>query len=187
MIPLTKDKIDAALPKLAKAVEIYERLQSDLHRMDVSANRQFQKTFNGYYRVRRNAEWQKKFYELLEKYKGSGVDFERVLVELHNATGRMEASFSSKLVGSIDPNQPIIDSVVLKHLDERIPPKGTEEREQVIKNIHQRLVLKFAEFLKTDAGKYLVQQFKMTYKTANLTEVKMLDFVLWVTREKKRG
>jgi hypothetical protein len=186
MIPLTKQKIDAALPKLDKAVEIYERLQNDLHLLNVSTDRQFQKTFNGYYRVRRNAKWQKKFYGLLEKYKTNKVNFERVLSELHDATGRMESSYSSKLVGSIHPNMPIIDSVVLGHLGLRLPQKGTENRTVKINAIYQTLIRQFADFLKTDDGKYLVRRFKEVHKTAKITKVKMLDFVLWVTREKKK-
>jgi hypothetical protein len=186
MIPLTRDKIDAALPKLGRAVEIYERLQGDLNRLDVSSDRQFQKTFNGYYRVRRNAKWQKEFYELLEKHKNTGIDFKNVLVELHNATGRMEASFSSKLVGTIHPDLPIIDSVVLKHLGLRLPPEGTGNRQTIINGIYQKLISDFADFLKTELGAYLTRRFKETYPTANLTKVKMLDFVLWATRDNSK-
>ena len=178
MIRLTKDKVDAALalPKLNRAVEIYLQLQNDLHRLDVSADRPFQKKFNGYYRVRRGAEWQKKFFGLLEKHKGTEVDFESVLVELHDATERMEASFSSKLVGSIHPDLPIIDSVVLKHLGLRLPPKGTENRAAKINIIHQTLISTFADFLKTDDGKYLTKRFKEVHKTAAITDVKTVSY-----------
>lgn len=31
-------------------------------------------------------------------------------------------------------------------------------------------------------GKYLVQRFRETYPDANVTEIKMLDLVLWQTR-----
>jgi hypothetical protein len=189
VIPLTKEKIDSALalPKLGKAVETYLHLQNDLRRLDVSVGRPFQRKFSGYYRVRRGAEWQRHFYGLLEKYKATGVSFVRVLVELHEATGRMEASFSSKLVGSIHPDLPIIDSVVLKHLDLRLPLKGAENRAARINEIHKALITKFADFLDTDDGKYLTRRFRDTHGTATITEVKMLDFVLWVTREKKNA
>jgi hypothetical protein len=183
MIPLTKDKINAALPKLSKAVEVYLQLQNDLQQCDVSTNRQFQKTFNGYYRVRRDAEWQKHFFGLLEKHKHTKVDFETVLVELHEATGIMEASFSSKLVGSIRPELPIIDSNVLGHLTLQLPPTGTENRTAAINQIHQTLIKEFTDFLKTDDGKYLTNRFKEVYPAGNITDVKMLDFVLWVTRK----
>jgi hypothetical protein len=181
MIPLTKKEIDAALPKLNKAVEIYLQLQNDLRRLDVSTNRQFQKTFSGYYRVRRDPEWQKYFFGLLQKHKHSKVDFESVLVELHKATGKMEASFVSKLVGSIRPELPIIDSIVLGHLALELPSDGTENRAAAISSIHKNLINEFSDFLKTDDGKYLTARFKRAYPAANLTDEKMLDFVLWVT------
>ena len=40
----------------------------------------------------------------------------------------------------------------------------------------------FSEYLVTDAGRYLVTRFNGYYPEATLTEVKMLDLVLWQTR-----
>lgn len=47
-----------------------------------------------------------------------------------------------------------------------------------------RLVTGFDDFLTTDTGRYLVTRFRDEYPDANVTEVKMLDLVLWQTRTK---
>src|SRR5439155_1069029 len=49
---------------------------------------------------------------LLERRKRQPASFGSVLRELHEATGRFEASFASKLVATIRPDTPVIDSVV---------------------------------------------------------------------------
>jgi hypothetical protein len=45
--------------------------------------------------------------------------------ELHRTTGRCEASFASKLSATIGPTMPVIDSVVLRNLNLRLPPSGS--------------------------------------------------------------
>lgn len=40
----------------------------------------------------------------------------------------------------------------------------------------------FDDFLKTENGKYLVEQFVREYPNAKISKIKMLDFVLWQTR-----
>jgi hypothetical protein len=40
----------------------------------------------------------------------------------------------------------------------------------------------FEAFLRTPNGVYLVERFKAVYPGAVVTEIKMVDFVLWQTR-----
>jgi hypothetical protein len=76
--------------------------------------------------------------------------------------------------------------IILKHLRLPLPPKGTENRIAKINELHQTLISEFVDFLKTDDGKYLTRRFKEAYKSAKINKVKILDFVLWVTRKKKK-
>lgn len=72
--------------------------------------------FNAYYGVRRNAVWRSNFYRQFENAKASALDnralFGAVLEGIFQGSGRVEASFSSKLVATLRPDGPIIDSVV---------------------------------------------------------------------------
>lgn len=143
--------------------------------------------FNGFYRVRRGQDWQDKFYDLLEAKKGQTVPFAEVLDTLHRTTGRYEASFASKLLATIDPRMPVIDSIVLRNLNLRLPAASSKQRIERIQEVHSRLVTCFEEFLSTEMGRHLVERFRDAYPAANITEIKMLDLVLWQTRPNALG
>jgi hypothetical protein len=184
-INLTKSQIDATLPRVACGLEQYLWLQANLHASDVSTNRHYQRRFNRFYRVRRNSEWQRSFYGLLENYKGKSVEFREILSAMQVATGRYEASFASKLLATVDPDIPIIDSIVLRNLQLRLPAASTHDRADRIQELHTELLARFKAFLATENGEYLVARFRETYPHADITEIKMLDLVLWQTRPKQ--
>jgi hypothetical protein len=100
---------------------------SDLRSDDAEPVR---RRFNSYYGVRRNAAWRARFYACFEDAKGSSLPpaalFEEVLLGLQRDTGRVEASFVSKLVATLRPESPIIDSVVRSWLSKHLstPPFG---------------------------------------------------------------
>jgi len=138
---------------------------------------------NGFYRVRRrDAAWQKTFYRLMAKCNRHPLPFGAVLKRLKQSTGRCEASFASKLVATLDPYQPVIDSVVLGNLDLPLPPRNHPHRFKRIEWIHAELGRRYRRFLATADGRYLVRTFKRVHGAKGLTHIKMLDFVLWQTR-----
>ena len=108
-----------------------------------------------------------------------------MLDALHSATDRYEASFASKLLATIDPDMPVIDSIVLRNLAVRLPAYGSDRRRSRIVELHGQLLASLNGFLKTDVGRYLVERFRTAYPDADVTEIKMLDLVLWQTRPKK--
>jgi hypothetical protein len=77
---------------------------------------------------------------------------------------------------------PVIDSIVLKNLKLKLPYSYDKEREIQILKIYQTLVKEFSLFLKTETGKYLVEQFTKEYPTSKISKTKMLDLILWQTR-----
>jgi hypothetical protein len=185
-VTLTKADIDTALPRVAEGLDRYLWLQARRDGGDVRSDALYRKRFNAFYKVCRNRRWQDGFFDLLEGMKRARtVSFDDVLDTLYGATGRVEASFASKLVATLDPDMPVIDSMVLRNLNLRLPAFGTEQRSSGVKELHRALVTSFAEFLKTENGRYLVRRFRETYPTANITETKMLDLVLWQTRSVK--
>src|SRR4051812_34614660 len=174
-INLTEETIDAALSKLAPYLDSYLWLQTHQHACDVRSDASFRKRFNAFYKVRRGRDWQDKFYELLECRKGRVSSFAEVLDALHSATGRYEASFASKLLATIDPYMPVIDWIVVRNLDVRLPAYGSDRRRSRIVELYGRLLASLNGFLKTDVGRYLVKRFRATYPEADVTEIKMLD------------
>jgi hypothetical protein len=181
-ITLTKAEIKTALPRVAAGLKKYLWLQAQRDTCDVRTNSEFRRRFNGFYRVRRGRDWQDSFFDLLERKKGQTIPFAEVLDTLRRTTGRYEASFASKLLATIDPNMPVIDSIVLRNLNLRLPASSSKQRTARIQELHNRLVACFKDFLATETGRHLVERFHTEYPTANITEVKMLDLVLWQTR-----
>ena len=66
------------------------------------ASPSFQRAFNGYYRIRRNEAWRNSYYALFLRARAESLDFRQIITDLFQATGNVEASFSSKLLATID-------------------------------------------------------------------------------------
>jgi len=181
-VRLEKAQIDTALPRIKPGLNQYLSIQKDRYTGDIRSNRSFKRQFNHFYRVRRGVEWQSHFFPLLESKKSRQTQFSEVFDALHKATNRYEASFASKLLATINPSMPIIDSIVLRNLNLKLPAWNTKNRLARICELHSTLVVYFNEFLSTEKGKYLVQQFHAMYPDADVTGIKILDLVLWQTR-----
>jgi len=182
MINITTEQIDYSLLRIEDGLNKYLSLQNRLNDIDVSNNRDFQKQFNHFYRVRRNSNWQSQFCKILQTEKNNEILFIDILREIHKNTGRYEASFASKLVATIHQNKPIIDKFVLKHTGLKLPYSSAKDRVNKINKVYNQLELEFNNFLSTETGKYLIKQFGIKYPDAKITEVKMADLVLWQTR-----
>src|SRR5689334_2021926 len=109
MIAPTEASIAQALGNLRIGLERYQWLQANIHGRDVGTDREFQRRFNGYYRVRRAPAWQRVFFPLLERAKTTSTDYGTVLRTIYASTGRVEASFASKLIATVEPAKPVID------------------------------------------------------------------------------
>ncbi len=181
-IPLTPSSIEAALPRVKPGLAKYVSLQRRYPLTDVRHDLDFRREFNGFYRVRRNRDWQDSFYDLLEEGKTRPVRFRELLEELQQRTGRCESSFASKLAATLDPSLPVIDSVVLANVGLRLPPRSAANRIELTVRVHQALSDGYAAFLATPSGAHLVEAFRREYPDNAVTTVKALDLVLWQTR-----
>jgi hypothetical protein len=119
----------------------------------------------------------------MERAKRDQFQFKEILVLLHEKTNRYEASFASKLAATINPSMPVIDSIVLKNIDLRLPYPNATHRTAKISNLYIEMISIFTKFIDTENGKYLVDSFTSKYPNAGITKVKMVDFVLWKTRD----
>ena len=85
-------------PKLRKRIAQYSTIQRDLQTTpDVTQAPDFQRQFRAFYRVRRDAAWQRVFFEFMQRHRRSAPDFRQSLFALAHQTDRCEASFASKL------------------------------------------------------------------------------------------
>ena len=107
-----QDRLAASL-----GLDKYRYIMDNVWNTDVSLNADFQRTFNGFYIVRRNEEWRKVYYGLFEQMKSGAPTFANILTYLFEHTGNIEPSFSSKMLATIYPNQPIWDQYVVQNLN----------------------------------------------------------------------
>lgn len=175
--------IDTALSKIRGSIRTYYWIQSNLRSCDVSTNRDFQRRFNGFYRVRRSREWQQHYYRLMERSKIRKPAFKSILAAIRKTTNRLEPSFASKLVATIDPNKPVIDQHVLNYFGLKMPVYGRKNREEGIVEIYGQLVEKY-KMLMNGNGQIMQARFKRFYSNMNnqISDLKKMDFVLWQSR-----
>ena len=123
---------------------------------------------------------------ILEKNKrNQNLRFEEVLLSLQK-TGRIEASFTSKLLATINPHLPVWDKKVLFHLSDKLAISaytGDLVKDCVIK--YNSMVNYYREFIKAEEGTAIIKSFQEKHPDAPITDLKKIDFVLWQTREKK--
>lgn len=182
-VPLSDADVDRALGRVAPGLERYQRIESAFNTTNVAHDPVFQRRFNAFYRVRRGPTWRAAFYRLLERGKSRGLSFAEALRAIHRATGRVEASFASKLVATLDPDLPVIDRVVLGNLSVRLAAAGpVAERLKRAVELHAAMSHGYRRYLATPGGKRLVREFARRHRNAEVSRVKMLDLVLWQHR-----
>ena len=94
--------VDTSIEKIGIGLQKYCSIMTSLYQTDVSKDREFQRLFNGYYRMRQRSErFYCCFYRYLEEHKfDNALTYAQVLTYLFQETGCIYASFSSKLLSS---------------------------------------------------------------------------------------
>ena len=157
----------------------YARIIHRLGSVDVSVNAEYQKDFSRYFRVRRNSEWQRIFYTELE-LKSVGAEFEPVLNYLYEETGLVEASFASKLVATIDPTKPILDSKVLAYLGLRIGGSSPERRLSAAVQAYYHIAEWYKTYLMLPEAAENIKLFDSLLPGYTwVSDTKKIDFLLW--------
>ncbi len=182
MTPLTERELGCALDRVAPFLEKYLWIMQHVRRCDVSSDREFQRRYNGFYRVRQSPAWQAPYYRLMQRAKAEPMDFATVLQALHDEVGRIEGSFASKLVATLDASLPVLDQFVLRHFGIRRPAAHEDDRLAKTVALYAALRERYAVFIPSDEGRLICDAFRRHYPHAELTDVKRVDLVLWQHR-----
>lgn len=173
-----KDKIQEGVEKYLIIKDLYSTTYFDV-------NNDFAKKFATFYRVRRNKKWRETFFKLFAEIKSGSVsaDFKTILEKLKENTHRIEASFASKMLHTLDNDSPIwdkkvIDFLVEKGIIERPKPYGDKRLKERIKTFQD-----IKEWYKNRSNiQPLVDYFNQNYKTGRsdeISDVKKADFIIW--------
>lgn len=163
----------------------YKEIRENYKKCDISTDREFITNFNSLYKIRRDGTWQKHFYNYFEKVKKDPhIDFETILKEISGKKGDIEASFSSKMLATINPNMPIWDKYVIKNLKLRVTGETRDEKIKSTIETYKYLIKKEKELLEDPVVKDSISEFRKIFPDYDLTDIKILDYILWNNREK---
>jgi hypothetical protein len=182
---ITEQEVLDAIPKTTKGLHQYSHIQKMLRDGMKVSDGDFQRAFNGFYRVRgRSADWYEKFYSVFQEASENQTEitFEKILNEIHVKTGRIEASFSSKIYSCFNENAAIIDKHILQNLDLRLPRYGVQDRLGKINNLYTTLNDEMKILSQEKIGQFILNEFFNFHKKCKVSEVKALDLTIWQIR-----
>jgi hypothetical protein len=179
-----ESQIATAIEKARKGIAQYLEIMDLLPYVDVSRDRTFQRKYNAFYRVRqRPKEWYELYFSYMESGKANPPSFDSTIDYIFAALGRCEPSFSSKLVATLDPHQPVWDEFVLRHTNQKSPLYGTKNRVEKAKVVYRNIQRWYEQYLPTEEARRVIEHFDREVTDHDrVTNLKKVDFVLWQIR-----
>lgn len=162
----------------------YAYTVEQLHRTNVEEDLAYQRTFNGLYGIRRNANWRGRFYRIFEKQKSNlDIQFGEVVRSIFESTGRVEASFASKLIATVDPTRAVYDSIIRSNLGLRTRTgSGLEKIADAVDDC-QAIQAHLDGLIRADRFPLLRERFDQEFpQFKGFTNFKVLDLMIWQMR-----
>ena len=180
------------LKQREKDIERYEYIMKQVWDVNVSADEDFQRVFTAFYRVRREEEWRKIYFEMFEKVKQNPQSrFDRTLEELSVRVGTLEPSFVSKMLATVDINEPIWDANVLAMLGLKPCKKSGKYRPDDVYDCYNTINHWYYEFKKLPVAKKWIKAFDRALpEHQDISATKKIDFILWAagsSQSKSKG
>ena len=181
---LSLEKMNSAIEDIQSGVQKYIIIMDWFNKTDVTLDKEFQRKFNGYYKVRqRKPEFYEAYYSFMESKKGTDVTFGEILNYFFKKLGRVEASFSSKLLATINPKKPIWDEFVLKNLGLKKPSTYSKDRLSKIIDLYKSIENWYVDFFESEDADQIIRTFDIRYPNSGINNVKKIDFLLWKVRD----
>ena len=128
------------------------------------------------------------YYDLFAKAKTEHYSFEQIITELYRITGNVEASFSSKMLATIDASKPIWDQYVLQNLGFELMGKTQEEKLQNAVTLYDQIVNWYADYLTTNEARENIEEFDRLFQEyAWVSDTKKNDCLLRRWRHVRMG
>ena len=109
------------------------------------------------------------------------VSFESILRGIYEKTGRIEASFASKMLATLKPEMPIWDSIVLSKL--HIKPSQNPDKEKRLRKtveIYNDIIGWYARFEQSPEAQRFVEEFDCAFpEYKGFSKMKKIDFLIW--------
>ncbi len=174
------------LKAIRHRIDQYDYLQRSLHKTNVAEDSAYQYKFSDYYQIKRRAsDWKTAYFAILEREKrNKDVSLSDVLARMHDGdlSSRVELSFCSKLVATIDPHRPPYDENVRMSLGlpRRQHKKQLDGRYREAMRIYDLLRNETERLIHLPCFLDLRDEFDRTFPSfAHFTDMKKLDLFLW--------
>jgi len=161
----------------------YQYIMNQVRKTNIATDADFQRIYNGFYIVRRNAEWREVYYNHFEKVKTGTPTFASILTYLYEHTGNIEPSFSSKMLASIFPDKPIWDRYVVQNLGIQLAGTTKSEKLKNAISLYSDIEKWYEVFLQTNKAQECIEIFDRVmpdYK--HISSIKKIDSILWSIR-----
>lgn len=205
---LTEEEIREALKSRVDGIKTYEKIMKRIYKIKEGKDEideDFKNDYKNFYKMNMARSLKEEFYNkyfgyMKEQIRNDSLEFGTVLNALFDKSiNRVEASFSSKLLATINPDKPVWDRNVLNTLKDNgdvdiIPRSRKNKKRQIDETIKTYCKLEdvlkreYLEAITADGKKY-VEIFDETLDkdidVKNITEMKKIDLILWSTYTKK--
>ena len=171
----------AQLKNREKDIAIYNEIISTFQQTNVKENEKFRKTYTYFYKLRRKQEWRDFYFAYFEQHKNEkDITFEQIIRAIYEQCGWVEASFASKMLATINSNQPILDSVVLGKLGMKITGNTSDKKMESALECYRKLEYWYKGFIVTAESKKYIELFDKQFpQYKRISQIKKLDFILW--------
>ena len=121
---------------------------------------------------------------IFQQAKGKRYSCADVINALYEATGNVEASFSSKLIATLDPDKPIWDQYVLQNLGLELKGKTPREKVNQAILIYEQIEKWYQEYLATEEAQENIAEFDRWLPSYSwIPAIKKIDYLLWSKRD----
>jgi hypothetical protein len=173
-----------------ESVFVYQFLQSEFKKGNITTNYVFQFLFRSFYRLDSaglTKEFKAEFFKILEDLRvAKEPNFRAVddrLAKIKDRQGRtpIQFSFITKMLNTIDDNFPIYDSEVSSMFEFKRPgySKLRDERLVEYDYQHSKLYSSYQLILKNHLLDSSLKLFMAKFPNVKISQTKMLDFIFW--------
>lgn len=196
---ISEEKINKALTKRIKGISIYIELMRTIDSGILTE--EFKENFKKFYGMKRckfSDEFYTKYFEYLDKNRKKNnqnykkIEFNEVInyIWQTGTSNRVEASFCSKLLASINSDKPVWDRNVFSWLEMTRPASIKDKNKQIKKAIetYDKLIEEInRQFYNTGNAKKCIEIFNeffnRNFSEGNdlkyISSMKKIDFILW--------
>lgn len=185
--------------KVIEKMDLYNQIMDNIKTQNVSNNEKFQKVYNKYYglNVSTDDTYKEKYYQYMEEIKNKkDISYEKVIRSLKEKTGRVDYSFASKLLHTINQEMPILDKHLMRLLGFALKERGTDDERiayyidvhKTVKEEYDMIRNNYSSGMVPNKAIYkALKEFDNVYSNnKNLSVAKKIDCILFRMR-KERG